>query len=151
MSREKQLANEIKKALPKNSFFQKIENRVASGFPDLFILLNGIPLFIELKSPIKGNTIKCEKSQIAWHLRYNSCKGVSFFLLRVPLTSDLFLFDGGIVARSIAQNCEFPKSATLCSRKNILETLTIATSYQTAIYEEQIMKQKKADPRSAPF
>jgi len=143
MSREKALSNEIKKALPKSSFFQKIENRVASGFPDLFILLNGIPLFIELKAPIKGNRIKCEKSQIAWHLRYNACKGVSFFLLRVPLTSDLFLFDGGIVARSIAQDCEFPKSATLCSRKNILETLTIATSYQTAIYEEQIMKQKR--------
>ena len=143
MSSEKLLANEIKKALPKGSFFQKIENRVASGFPDLFILLNGIPLFIELKSPIKGNRIKCEKSQIAWHLRYNACKGVSFFLLRVPLTSDLILFDGGIVARSIAQDCEFPKSATLCSRKNILETLTIATSYQTAIYEEQIMKQKR--------
>jgi hypothetical protein len=142
MSSEKLLANEIKKALPKGSFFQKIENRVASGFPDLFILLNGIPLFIELKAPIKGNRIKCEKSQIAWHLRYNACKGVSFFLLRVPLTSDLILFDGGIVARSIAQDCEFPKSATLCSRKNILETLTIATSYQTAIYEEQIMKQK---------
>ena len=143
MSREKALSNEIKKALPKGSFFQKIENRVASGFPDLFILLNGIPLFIELKAPIKGNRIKCEKSQIAWHLRYNACKGVSFFLLRVPLTNDLFLFDGGIVARSIAQDCDFPKSAILCSRKNILETLTIATSYQTAIYEEQIMKQKR--------
>ena len=81
MSTEKTLANEIKMALPKNSFFQKIENRVSSGFPDLFILLNGIPLFIELKSPIKGNRIKCEKSQIAWHLRYNACNGVSFFLL----------------------------------------------------------------------
>ena len=84
MSTEKTLGNEIKKALPKNSFFQKIENRVSSGFPDLFILLNGIPLFIELKSPIKGNRIKCEKSQIAWHLRFNACNGTSFFLLRVP-------------------------------------------------------------------
>ena len=143
MSTEKTLGNEIKKALPKNSFFQKIENRVSNGFPDLFILLNGIPLFIELKSPIKGNRIKCEKSQIAWHLRYNACNGVSFFLLRVPLTSDLFLFDGGIVARSIAQNCDFPKSATLCSRKNLLETLNIATSYQSATLCSQIAKQKR--------
>ena len=146
MSTEKTLGNEIKKALPKNSFFQKIENRVSSGFPDLFILLNGIPLFIELKSPIKGNRIKCEKSQIAWHLRFNACNGTSFFLLRVPSTSDLFLFDGGIVARSIAQNCDFPRSATLCSRKSIIETLTIATSYQTANYEKQIMEQKKVYP-----
>jgi len=129
MSTEKTLANEIKMALPKNSFFQKIENRVSSGFPDLFILLNGIPLFIELKSPIKGNRIKCEKSQIAWHLRYNACKGVSFFLLRAPLTSDLFLFDGGIVAKSLATNCDFPRSATLASRLSILETLTIASSH----------------------
>ncbi len=134
MSREKQLANEIKKALPKNSFFQKIENRVASGFPDLFILLNGIPLFIELKSPIKGNTIKCEKSQIAWHLRYNSCKGVSFFLLRVPLTSDLILFDGDQGANliqggvSAAQGSRFKDPASLfCALRPRLERRISAT------------------------
>ncbi len=51
MSTEKTLGDEIKKALPKNSFFQKIENRVSSGFPDLFILLNGITLIIEQISP----------------------------------------------------------------------------------------------------
>jgi len=143
MSREKTLGNEIKSVLPKGSFFNKIENRVGVGLPDLFILLNGIPLFIELKSPIKGNKIKLEKSQVAWHLRYKTCNGLSFILLRVPSTSDLFLFDGGIVAECIAKNCDFPKSATLASRKTILETLFIATSYQTANYEKQIMEQKK--------
>ena len=142
MSREKTLSNEIKKALPKNSFFQKLENRVGSGFPDLYILLNGIPLFIELKAPIKGNRIKLEKSQIAWHIKHNSCNGASFILLRDAFTSNLVLFDGGQVALSIAKNCDFPRSATLCSRKNILETLTIATSHQIATLSSQIDNKK---------
>ena len=142
MSREKTLGNEIKKALPKNSFFQKMENRVSSGFPDLFIVLNGIPLFIELKSPIKGNRIKLEKSQIAWHLRLKSCNSTSFILVRDTLTSSLFLFDGGIVAECIAKNCDFPKSATLCSRKTILETLFIATSYTLRPFTSQIANKK---------
>jgi hypothetical protein len=119
MSREKTLGNEIKSVLPKGSFFNKIENRVGVGLPDLFILLNGIPLFIELKSPIKGNK------------------------LREPLTSSLFLFDGGIVAECIAKNCDFPKSATLASRKTILETLYIATSCQSATLSSQITNKKR--------
>ena len=142
MSREKTLGNEIKSVLPKGSFFNKLENRVGVGLPDLFILLNGIPLFIELKSPIKGNRIKLEKSQIAWHLRYKTCNGLSFILLRDALTSSLFLFDGGIVAECIAKNCDFPKSATLASRKTILETLFIATSCASATLSSQIDNKK---------
>ena len=141
--KEKNFFLNIKKQLPKGCFIQKIENKFNSGFPDLILITDKLPLFIELKSPIKRNRIIMEKSQISIHLRVKANNYISFILVRCPLTSDLFLFDGGIVARSIAQDCEFPKSATLCSRKNILETLTIATSYQTAIYEEQIMKQKR--------
>ena len=108
MSTEKTLANEIKKALPKNSFFQKIENRVSSGFPDLFILLNGIPLFIELKSPIKGNRIKLEKSQVSTHLRINKNNYISFILKNDPRTSNAFLFDGYSVANAIVLGQEEP-------------------------------------------
>lgn len=104
---EKNFFLNIKKQLPKGTFIQKIENKFNSGFPDLIVITDKLPLFLELKAPIKGNRITIEKSQVSIHLRIKANNYLSFFLVRDPLTSDLFLFDGGKL-------CEFVVS-DLCN------------------------------------
>lgn len=106
--KEKNFFLNIKKQLPKDCFIQKIENKFNSGFPDLILITDKLPLFIELKSPIKRNRITMEKSQISIHLRIKANNYISFILVNDPLTSDLFLFDGGII-------CNFCVSKGLCN------------------------------------
>ena len=69
---------QIKKQLPPKTFIQKIENKFNSGFPDLIIINEMLPLFIELKAPTKGNKFKVELSQISTHLRIKANNYVSF-------------------------------------------------------------------------
>ena len=79
--KEKQFFLNIKKQLPSNTFIQKIENKFNSGFTDVIIINKKFPLFIELKSPTKGNKFKVELSQISTHLRIQANNYVSFFLV----------------------------------------------------------------------
>jgi len=61
--------------------------------PDLYICMNGVPIWAELKI-IKNSRVSISKSQIAWHSAHNRCGGVSFFLLHDPCQGDLFIFGG---------------------------------------------------------
>ena len=108
---EKNFFLSIKNQLPKGTFIQKIENKFNSGFPDLIIINEKLPLFIELKSP-KGNTFKIEPSQIATHLRIKANNYVSFFLVRAPSKSIIYLFEGGTLckASSAKMPCNPPLS-----------------------------------------
>ena len=108
MSSEKNFFKQIKASLNKTDFIQKIENKFNSGFPDLIIIIDTLPLFIELKAPIKGNKIKFEKSQVSLHLRIFKSKYISFVLVKDPSTSSAFLFDGYSVANSIVLGQEQP-------------------------------------------
>jgi len=108
MSSEKNFFKQIKASLNKSNFIQKIENKYNSGFPDLIIITEQLPLFIELKAPIKGNRIKLEKSQVSTHLRIYNNNYVSFILLKDPSTSNAFLFDGYSVANAIVLGQEQP-------------------------------------------
>jgi len=126
---EKNFSNYIKSSLPKDCFIHKIENGLNSsaGFPDLYILYKSIPLLIELKTTIKRNRIikedilfKLEKSQIAWHLKYNKFKGVSFILHQCPSKRDLFLFDGYSIAMYQATKLNKPKPIIESSLLNCL-------------------------------
>ena len=92
----------MKKQLPKGTFIQKIENKFNSGFTDLIIINEKYPLFIELKAPTKGNTFKVELSQISTHLRIQANNYVSFFLVRAPSKSLLYLFEGGSLCKALA-------------------------------------------------
>ena len=105
---EKNFFLSIKDNLPKGTFIQKIENKFNSGFPDLIIINEMLPLFIELKAPTKGNKFKVELSQISTHLRIKANNYVSFFLVRHPLTKCLYLFEGGKL-------CTFLASQTLAT------------------------------------
>ena len=108
MSSEKNFFKQIKASLNKTDFIQKIENKFNSGFPDLIIIIDTLPLFIELKAPIKGNKIKFEKSQVSIHLRIFKSKYISFVLVKDPSTSSAFLFDGYSVANAIVLGQEQP-------------------------------------------
>ena len=108
MSREKNFFKQIKSTLNKSNFIQKIENKYNSGFPDLIIITETLPLFIELKAPIKGNRIKLEKSQVSTHLRIYNNNYISFILVKDPSTSKAFLFDGYSVANAIVLGQEQP-------------------------------------------
>jgi|TARA_R110001632_G_scaffold15422_1_gene51009 hypothetical protein len=108
MSSEKNFFKQIKASLNKTNFIQKIENKFNSGFPDLIIIIDTLPLFIELKAPIKGNKIKFEKSQVSIHLRIFKSKYISFVLVKDPSTSNAFLFDGYSVANAIVLGQEQP-------------------------------------------
>ncbi len=83
----------MRQYLPKRSHFQRIENRTGEGIPDVYICIDGVPVWCELKI-IKNGRASVSKSQIAWHLGHTRCNGVSFFLLHCPSTGDVFLFDG---------------------------------------------------------
>ena len=84
MSREKNFFKQIKMNLKKSHFIQKIENKYNSGFPDLI------------------------KSQISTHIRIHKNNYVSFILVRDPLTSNAFLFDGYLVANAIVLGQDQP-------------------------------------------
>lgn len=105
---EKNFFLSIKNQLPKGAFIQKIENKFNSGFTDVIIINEKLPLFIELKAPSKGNTFKVEPSQIATHLRIQANNYVSFFLVQAPSRSVLYLFEGGKL-------CEFLASENLAT------------------------------------
>jgi len=105
---EKNFFLSIKNQLPKGAFIQKIENKFNSGFTDVIIINEKLPLFIELKAPSKGNTFKVEPSQIATHLRIQANNYVSFFLAQAPSRSVLYLFEGGKL-------CEFLASKNLAT------------------------------------
>ena len=85
----------MKQNLPKKTHCERIENRTGEGMPDVYLCIDGVPIWLELKLT-KTNRVKVSKSQIAWHSSHSRCGGVSFFLLHDPSTSDLFLFDGAL-------------------------------------------------------
>ena len=100
---EKNFFLSIKKQLPKGTFIQKIENKFNSGFPDIIIINEKLPLFIELKAPTKGNTFKVEPSQISTHLRISANNYVSFFLVQAPSKAIIYLFEGGTLCKALAK------------------------------------------------
>ena len=99
----------LKKNLPPKTHYQRIENRVSNGMCDTFLCHNGKSVFIELKTT-KNNSILLQKSQIDWNMSRFYSKGLSFFLVKHLLTSDLFLFGGGqaieLVEKGLLAKCQ---------------------------------------------
>ena len=95
---ERQLWNSLRQKLPKKTHCQRIENRAGEGMPDVYLCMDGVPVWAELKIT-KNDRFTISKSQIAWHLGHTRCGGVSFFLVHEPPTGLVFLFDGGLAAQ----------------------------------------------------
>ena len=95
---ERQQWNSLKQKLPKKTHCQRIENRAGEGMPDVYLCMDGVPVWLELKIT-KNDRVSVSKSQIAWHLAHSRCGGVSFFLVNDPSEGVLFLFDGSLAAQ----------------------------------------------------
>ncbi len=91
----------VKKKLPAESRHWRIENRAGSGIPDVYIIWKSVPIWAELKVT-KNNKILVSPTQISWHMAHSDSGGLSFFLAKHLVTSDVFLFEGRD-ARAIAR------------------------------------------------
>ena len=75
---EKNLWQRIKKLNLKGQIF-RIESNTINGIPDVYWLINGKSIWIELKSNDVKN-LGLSKYQINWHLEHYQNKGTSFIL-----------------------------------------------------------------------
>ena len=92
--------NTIRKQLPQNCYAWRIENRVTAGMPDVYMIWDGIPLWIEMKTT-SSNRVNLSPQQIAWHTSHSHVGGFSAILVKRTSDRCLFLFEGR-GARSVA-------------------------------------------------
>lgn len=85
--------NTVRNNLPKTAIANRIENRAGGGIPDVHILLDGLPFWMELKVS-SSNKVKLSPHQIAWHMAYYARGGLSYFLVKSPSSGELLLFGG---------------------------------------------------------
>ena len=79
--------------MPPHWFPTRIENRVGEGVPDVFVCAEGLPFWLELKVT-KTNRINISSGQIGWNYALYKSGGVSFFLIEVLSSNNLYLFEG---------------------------------------------------------
>ena len=84
----------IKKNLPPKAFATRIENRHGGGIPDVHIIWDNVPFWLELKIT-KANAVNLSPHQIAWNTAYFHRGGLSFILVKRVGERGLFLFEGG--------------------------------------------------------
>ena len=92
----------LRKHLPKNSHATRIENKSGGGVPDVHILLDKLPFWLELKAA-QNAAVRVSPLQIAWHTAYAARGGLSFFLVQAPQTKEILLFSGSD-AGNLSQN-----------------------------------------------
>ena len=93
MTTEKNLWLRVKKNLPHDCYATRIENRMDGGVPDIHVIWDGLPFWIELKLT-KANKIRLSPNQIAWNTKYCLNGGLSFILVQRLGEGSLFLFRG---------------------------------------------------------
>ena len=93
MTTEKNLWLRVKKNLPHDCYATRIENRMDGGVPDVHVIWNGLPFWIELKLT-KANKIRLSPNQIAWNTKYSLNNGLAYILVQRVGEGSLFLFRG---------------------------------------------------------
>lgn len=84
---------QIRNNLPEKCFATRIENKHGGGVPDVHMVWDGLPFWLELKVT-KSNAVSISPHQIAWHMAYCSNGGSSFYLVKRSSTRELLLFGG---------------------------------------------------------
>ena len=102
MTTEKNLWLRVKKNLPHDCYATRIENRMDGGVPDVHVIWNGLPFWIELKLT-KANKIRLSPNQIAWNTKYSLNNGLAYILVQRVGEGSLLLFRGED-ARELATN-----------------------------------------------
>ena len=85
--------NSIRLKLPKKCFATRIENKHGGGVPDVHMVWDGLPFWLELKVT-KSNAVSISPHQIAWHMAYCARGGASFYLVKRSTSRELLLFGG---------------------------------------------------------
>ena len=81
----------LRQNLPATAFSTRIENTHGGGVPDVYILWDSLPFWLELKV-CKVNSVNIRPHQIAWNMAHYARGGLSFFLVKVLSTGELCLF-----------------------------------------------------------
>ena len=93
MTTEKNFWKQIKSNLPENCLTYRIESRTTKGIPDVHVLWDNLPFWLELKTT-KHNAIQISPFQISFNTTYWKNGGFSFYLVKRFKDNGLFLFDG---------------------------------------------------------
>jgi hypothetical protein len=91
----------FKAAAPPKTFLQRIENRHGGGIPDVYVLLDKLPVWAELKVTNRQH-LKVSPHQVAWHTAYWARGGLSYFLAKPSSPRNYVLFPGS-AALDLAQ------------------------------------------------
>ena len=83
----------MRQNLPKKWFATRIENKHGGGIPDVHIVADGVPFWIELKVS-KSNAVNLSAHQVAWNMAYFARGGANFILVKHLPTKHLYLFGG---------------------------------------------------------
>lgn len=79
--------------MPKNCHATRIENKHGGGVPDVHMVWDGMPFWLELKVS-NSQRIKVSPHQIAWHAAYWARGGSTFYLVKRAKDGDILLFGG---------------------------------------------------------
>ena len=112
----------IRSNLPKNCHATRIENKSGGGIPDVHLVWDGLPFWLELKVA-KTNAINLRREQIAWNAGYWSRGGANFFLVKRSSTRELLLFGGGSGPAVLEQGCLAPCLLSCASVPAFFEAL----------------------------
>jgi hypothetical protein len=97
----------IRLKLPKNCHATRIENKSGGGVPDVHMVWDGLPFWLELKVS-KSNAVKFRKEQIAWNTGYWARGGANFVLVKRIKPHSILLFEGGSSAEVLERGCLAP-------------------------------------------
>lgn len=89
---ESKFYQQLKKSLPQ-VYFERIENRIGQGTPDITAIYNQKEIWIELKF-IKLNKINLSTFQISWHLKRFSLGIRTFILVKRGKDSLIKAYEG---------------------------------------------------------
>jgi hypothetical protein len=81
----------LRQNLPKEAFATRIENTHGGGVPDVYIVWDGLPFWLELKVT-KTNGVNLRPHQVAWNMAHFARGGLSFFLVKALSSKLLYLF-----------------------------------------------------------
>jgi Holliday junction resolvase len=87
----------VRTHLPPKTQATRIENRHGGGVPDLFLQMDGVGLWVELKVE-KSSRVLLTPNQVAWHLRHAACGGRSYVMCRCPASPKVVIVPGSSAA-----------------------------------------------------
>ena len=125
--------NSIRQNLPKKTHATRIENKHGGGVPDVHIVWDGRPFWLELKV-VKSGKPKISPHQIAWNMGYFTRGGKCFFLVKSLSTSTILLFEGDQGARIMEHGLDGADGVACRTIEEVFEALERSLASFRAAY-----------------